>query len=88
MPYRIFPPSAGEGPKVWKLQARQLTTVGEAEISEELKLTIEKMIETIIIGMMATFFGIIFALRLASWLQKILMSDNLIYHELFTISYE
>ena len=36
MPYRILPPSAGEGPKIWQIQARQLVTVGEAEVSEEL----------------------------------------------------
>jgi phosphonate transport system permease protein len=78
MPYRILPPSAGEGPKVWFLQARQLETVGAAKISEELKLTVEKMIETIIIGMMATFFGIIFALPLSFLAARNLMTDNLI----------
>ena len=76
MPYRILPPTAGEGAKVWELQARQLTNVGSGEISEGLKLTVEKMIETIMIGMMATFFGIIFALPLSFLAAKNLMSAN------------
>jgi phosphonate transport system permease protein len=77
MPYRILPPSAGEGPKVWEVQARQLTLVGIGEISDELKLTVEKMIETIIIGMMATFFGIILALPLSFLAAKNLMKANI-----------
>ncbi len=76
MPYRILPPSAGEGPKIWQIQARQLASVGKAEFSEELKLSVEKMIETIIIGMMATFFGIIFALPMSFLAARNLMSDN------------
>lgn len=78
MPYRILPPTAGEGAKIWQLQARQLTQVGDGELSEELKLTIEKMIETIIIGMMATFFGIIFALPLSFLAAKNLMTANFV----------
>ncbi|HZW03901.1 MAG TPA: hypothetical protein VFF68_08235, partial [Anaerolineaceae bacterium] len=62
MPYRLIPTSASQGPQEWALQARQTGAVGAAEISMELKLTVEKMIETIMIGMMATFFGIILAL--------------------------
>lgn len=77
MPYRILPPTAGEGPKIWEVQARQLTFVGSGQISDELKLTIEKMIETIIIGMMATFFGIILALPLSFLAAKNLMKANI-----------
>ncbi len=69
MPYRILPPSAGEGEKVWQAQARQLTFVGEAGLSD-IKVTVEKMIETIIIGMMATFFGIVFGLPTSFWQLK------------------
>lgn len=78
MPYRILPPSAGEGPKIWKLQGRQISSIGDWEFSEELTLTIEKMIETIIIGMMATFFGIIFALPLSFLAARNLMSQSTI----------
>ncbi len=85
MPYRILPPVAGEGPKVWQLQARQLTHVGEAQISESLRLTIEKMIETIIIGMMATFFGIIFALPISFLAAKNLMSENALTKSIYYV---
>lgn len=78
MPYRVMPPVAGEGPKIWQVQARQLSFVGEGQISLELKLTIEKMIETIFIGMMATFFGIILGIPFSFLAAKNLMSENFI----------
>ena len=76
MPYRLLPPVSGEGPKVWQIQARQLLSVGEPRASQELKLAIEKMIETIIIGMMATLFGIILAIPLSFLAAKNLMSNS------------
>ncbi len=76
MPYRTIPPVAGEGPKVWQIQARQLITVGGAEPSEELKLAVEKMVETIFIGMMATFFGIILAVPVSFIAARNLMSHS------------
>lgn len=86
MPYRILPPSAGEGSKIWEAQARQLTHVRAGEISENLKLSIEKMIETIFIGMMATFFGIIFALPLSFLAAKNLMSANIVSRVIYYIT--
>lgn len=76
MPYRLLPPAAGDGPMEWTLQARQVASVGEWEFSDELKLAIEKMVETIFIGMMATFFGIIMALPLSFLAARNLMSAN------------
>jgi phosphonate transport system permease protein len=76
MPYRLLPPSAGEGPKIWTVEARQVASVGSAEVSEEFKLVIEKMIETIFIGMMATFFGVILALPLSFLAARNLMSAS------------
>jgi phosphonate transport system permease protein len=76
MPYRLLPPSAGEGSKEWTIQARQVTAVGAPVASEELMLAIEKIIETIFIGMMATFFGIILALPLSFLAARNLMSVN------------
>lgn len=76
MPYRVMPPVAGEGEKVWQIQARQLISVGGPQASKELKLSIEKMIETIFIGMMATFFGIILALPVSFLAAKNLMSQS------------
>ena len=74
MPYRLLPPSADAGPMVWTVQGRQIASVGEGRASKELKLTIEKMIETIFIGMMATFFGIIFAIPISFLAARNLMS--------------
>jgi phosphonate transport system permease protein len=76
MPYRMIPPVAGEGPKIWQVQGRQLASIGKGEISSELKLTIEKMIETIFIGMMATFFGILLAIPFSFLAAKNLMGEN------------
>jgi len=76
MPYRLMPPVAGEGPKEWQIQARQLLSVGEPQLSRELKLAIEKMIETIIIGMMATLFGIVLAIPASFLAAKNLMSHS------------
>lgn len=76
MPYRLLPPSSGEGPFVWEIQGRQIASIGAPEFSSELKLTIEKIIETIFIGMMATFFGIILALPISFLAARNLMSAS------------
>jgi phosphonate transport system permease protein len=75
-PYRIIPPSYREGFSEWELQGRQITSVGEWEFSAEFNLAVEKMIETIFIGMMATFFGIILSLPFSFLAAKNLMSAN------------
>ncbi len=76
MPYRLLPPSQGDEPKVWELQARQIFQVGAPEPSSELKLAIEKMVETIIIGMMATLFGIVFSVPVSFLAARNLMSAS------------
>ena len=75
-PYRLMPTSATEGSQEWKVMAKQLAAVGEWEFSTELKLAVEKIIETIFIGMMATFFGIILALPVSFLAARNLMSEN------------
>ena len=75
-PYKIIPPSYREGVSEWELQGRQITSVGDWEFSEEFKLAVEKMIETIFIGMMATFFGIILSLPFSFLAARNLMSAN------------
>lgn len=75
-PYRIIPPSYREGVSEWELQGRQVTSVGDWEFSEEFNLAVEKMIETIFIGMMATFFGIILSLPFSFLAARNLMSAN------------
>lgn len=76
MPYRLMPPVAGAGAKIWQIQARQLISVGGPQASKELKLSIEKMVETIFIGMMATFFGIILAVPVSFLAARNLMSQS------------
>jgi phosphonate transport system permease protein len=75
-PYRLIPDTYKEGGSEWTLQGRQVTSVGEWEFSEELKLAIEKMIETIFIGMMATSFGIVLSLPFSFLAARNLMSGN------------
>ena len=75
-PYRIIPPSYREGYSEWELQGRQTTAIGDWELSAEFNLAVEKMIETIFIGMMATFFGIILSLPFSFLAARNLMSAN------------
>ncbi len=75
-PYRLIPDSYLDETVNWELQGRQVTNVGDWEFSEELKLAIEKMIETIFIGMMATFFGIILSVPFSFLAARNLMRGN------------
>jgi phosphonate transport system permease protein len=75
MPYRLMPPSA-RGEQIHTVQARQVSDVGAPQPSEPLLLSIEKMIETIFLGMMATAFGILFAIPVSFLAAKNLMSGS------------
>jgi phosphonate transport system permease protein len=77
MPYRLIPSSAAEGPHIWKIKARQLSETGAIEPSRVLILAVTKIIETIFLGMMATFFGIILALPISFLAARNLMSTSL-----------
>jgi len=76
MPYRLLPPSATEDTYIWELFVLQVAAVGDAHLSKDFKLVVEKMIETIFIGMMATFFGVIFALPVSFFAARNLMSAS------------
>lgn len=76
MPYRLVPSSAAEGSHVWTIKARQLSETGEKKPSEVLTLAVDKIIETIFLGMMATFFGILFALPTSFLAARNLMSGS------------
>lgn len=76
MPYRLLPPSADQPTYIWKVFAQQVTETGPAKMSKDLKLIMEKMVETIFIGMMATFFGVIFALPVSFFAARNLMSAS------------
>jgi phosphonate transport system permease protein len=75
MPYRLIPPSA-KGQQVHHILARQEHTVGGPLPSEPLLLTIERMVETIVMGMMATIFGIFFSIPISFLAARNLMSGS------------
>ncbi len=75
MPYRLIPPSADEAP-IHTVLARQISETGEVVASASLKSTIVLIIETIFMGMMATFFGIILAIPVSFLAAKNLMSAS------------
>ncbi len=65
IPYRLIPPSAAEGTLIHQVEARQVGEAGKLMVSPELKLAIEKMVETIFLGLMATLFGIVLAVPIS-----------------------
>jgi phosphonate transport system permease protein len=76
MPTIVIPPSAGEGPHIHELEARQTTAVGPPIPSQELLLAIEKMVETIFLGMMATLFGVVLAIPVSFTAARNLMGAS------------
>lgn len=75
MPYRLTPPSA-KGRQIHYVQARQISEVGPLKPSKPLLLTIGRMVETIVMGMMATVFGIIFSIPVSFLAARNLMSGS------------
>jgi phosphonate transport system permease protein len=75
MPYRLFPGNPGES-SLHQVVARQIASLGRLRASEPLLLTIERMVETIFMGMMATLFGIIFAIPVSFLAARNLMSGS------------
>jgi len=76
MPYRLIPPSAAKGSMIHQIQARQTSEVGRLLPSQELKLTIEKMVETIFLGLIATLFGIVLAVPVSFLAARNLMNAS------------
>jgi len=76
MPYRLIPPSSAQGPMIHQIQARQTSKVGRLMPSQELKLAIEKMIETIFLGLIATLFGIVLAVPVSFVAARNLMGGS------------
>ena len=75
MPYPNLEPDWDEGPVYHEIEARQ-TFQGQAMASEALRLTISRMVETIIMGMMATLFGIIFSIPVSFLAARNIMSGS------------
>jgi phosphonate transport system permease protein len=75
MPYSIIPEGT-ESDFIHHLEARQVSQVGRPLPSEPLKITIGRMIETIFMGMMATIFGIIFAIPISFLAARNIMQGS------------
>jgi phosphonate transport system permease protein len=76
MPYRLLPPSADQPTYIWFVSAIQTAQVGSPHLSDDFKLIVEQMIVTIFIGMMATLFGIVFAVPVSFLAARNLMSAS------------
>ncbi|HUX76463.1 MAG TPA: phosphonate ABC transporter, permease protein PhnE [Anaerolineae bacterium] len=75
MPYRLIPPSS-EGRMIHRVEARQISAVGGLMPSQVLRNNVMKMIETIVLGMMATLFGIIFSIPVSFLAARNLMAGS------------
>jgi phosphonate transport system permease protein len=75
MPYRLIPPSS-EGRQIHVVEARQISAVGGLLPSDALVNSIIRMVETIIMGMMATFFGIILSIPVSFLAARNLMQGS------------
>ena len=78
MPYALTdPPEDVEG-QYHTIEARQTSEVGPPMASEPLRFTISRMIETIFMGMMATLFGIVFAIPVSFLAARNIMSGSVL----------
>lgn len=75
MPYRLVSPTE-EGAQIHKVQARQVADLGALKASEPLMLTIERIVETIFMGMMATLFGILFSIPVSFLAARNIMAGS------------
>jgi phosphonate transport system permease protein len=85
MPYRLIPPSAA-GRQLHQVQARQTSEVGGLMPSEPLRLTVERMVETIFLGLMATLFGVVLAVPVSFIAARNLMSGSLVTLVLYYVT--
>ncbi|MGD0728106.1 MAG: phosphonate ABC transporter, permease protein PhnE [Spirochaetia bacterium] len=75
MPYRTSPRKETGSETHW-VEARQVSAMGKLRASEALLLTLERMVETIFMGMMATFFGIILSIPVSFLAARNIMSGS------------
>ncbi len=75
MPYRTSPLKESGSETHW-VEARQISAMGKLRASEALLLTLERMVETIFMGMMATFFGIILSIPVSFLAARNIMSAS------------
>lgn len=84
MPYRLI--AQAEGRQIHRVEARQVSRVGGALPAEPLLLTMERMVETIMMGMMATLFGIVLAIPVSFLAARNLMSGSWITVALYYLT--
>jgi len=85
MPYRLIPPSS-EGRLIHRIEARQVSATGALRVADPLKLSVARMVETIIMGMMATFFGIVLSIPVSFLAARNLMSGSWVTMTLYYIT--
>ena len=85
IPYRVIPTTGDKGYAIWQVEARQVASVGKPVLSEELKLSVEKMVETIFLGMMSTFFGVILSIPVSFIASRNLMSANWLTRTIYMV---
>jgi phosphonate transport system permease protein len=75
MPYSIGPSAQGKS-KPHRIEARQSIGQGPMRVSEPLRLVVQRMVETIFMGMMATLFGIILSIPFSFLGARTIMSGS------------
>jgi phosphonate transport system permease protein len=75
MPYSIGPTAQGKD-QPHRIEARQLVGLAPLRISEPLRLVVQRMVETIFMGMMATLFGIILSIPFSFLGARNIMSSS------------
>jgi phosphonate transport system permease protein len=75
MPYAMVPQQAGKQ-DIHRIEARQISTVGGLKPSEPLRIVVSRMVETIVMGMMATLFGIVLSIPVSFLASRNLMSHS------------
>jgi len=75
MPYSLGPVGEGKD-SPHRVVARQTIARAAARASEALRLVVERMVETIVMGMMATLFGIILAIPVSFLAARNIMSAS------------
>jgi phosphonate transport system permease protein len=85
MPYRTSPQKES-GPEIHQVEARQVADLGKVHASQALLLTVERMIETIFMGMMATFFGIVLSIPVSFLAARNIMSGSRITMAIYFVT--
>jgi phosphonate transport system permease protein len=75
MPYSLVPAEKGKD-QPHRVVARQAVGLSPPRVSEPLQIVLQRMVETIFMGMMATLFGIILAIPVSFLAARNIMSSS------------